>query len=310
MQFYVADYLGDTRHLTTEQHGAYLLLLMAMWRANGVLPNEPAKLARIAGLTASRWAKICDDVMAFFDIYEDGITQGRLAAELAIANEKSEKRSQAGKAGARAKSLKDNKAASANASRLLKHSPEPEPELDIEAYASCPAKPNVVPKDDLFSEAWKAYPAKGRERSKSQAKTRPIWKEAARLAGGEDALLGAVRRYVRDDQTHKGECGPPAFDKWLRDGRWEHWLEMETRRVATWTGPAEIRERVVAEKGDGFAASYLDPAVWTDRGEILAATGYAAEKLRALGYLRLCDFPGQPIQDSVDITVNRGRPTP
>lgn len=140
MQFYVADYLGDTRHLTTEQHGAYLLLLMAMWRADGVLPNEPSKLARIAGLTASRWAKICDDVMAFFDLCEGGITQGRLAAELAIANEKSQKRSQAGKAGARAKSLKDNKAASASASRLLKHSPEPEPELKKEKTTSSPKK--------------------------------------------------------------------------------------------------------------------------------------------------------------------------
>lgn len=89
---------------------------------------------------------------------------------------------------------------------------------------SCPKRSDDVPKEDRFAEAWKAYPAKGRERSKSQAKTRPIWREAAKAAGGEEALLGAVKRYVRDDQTHKGECGPPAFDRWLRDGRWEHWL--------------------------------------------------------------------------------------
>jgi len=74
MQLYVADYLGDTRHLTTEQHGAYLLLLMTMWRADGRLPNDDKKLARIASCTPSRWAKIKDEVMEFFAIEGDEIT--------------------------------------------------------------------------------------------------------------------------------------------------------------------------------------------------------------------------------------------
>ncbi len=100
---------------------------------------------------------------------------------------------------------------------------EADTEQIIEAKASSPAKPKAAP-SEVFDQAWGSYPAKGRERSKSRAKTVPIWKEAARAAGGEDRLLAAVRRYVAEDQTHKGECGPPAFDRWLRDGRWEHWL--------------------------------------------------------------------------------------
>jgi uncharacterized protein YdaU (DUF1376 family) len=159
MQLYVADYLGDTRHLTTEQHGAYLLLLMTMWRSEGVLPDDPIKLARIAGLTVSRWHKISADVLAFFTPCEGGFTQRRLSAELAIAEEKSSKRSQSGKAGARAKALKSNKVASANASRLLKHSPEPEPELKKEKLTASPKKGSRLPLDWKPSDADQTFAA-------------------------------------------------------------------------------------------------------------------------------------------------------
>lgn len=153
MQLYVADYLGDTRHLTTEQHGAYLLLLMTMWRSEGVLSDNPVKLARIAGLTPSRWLKICAEVLEFFTPCDGGFTQKRLSAELSIAEEKSQKRSQSGKAGARAKALKSNKLASANASRSLKHSPEPEPELKKEKLTASPKKGSRLPSDWVPSQA-------------------------------------------------------------------------------------------------------------------------------------------------------------
>lgn len=142
MQLYVADYLGDTRHLTTEQHGAYLLLLMTMWRSDGVLSSDPAKLARIAGLTVARWRKIGDDVLAFFTPCEGGLTQGRLAAELTIADEKSAKNAQAGRLGGRAKALKDKKAQIANASGSP-CPPEPEPDTTVTSVpvVRAPARP-------------------------------------------------------------------------------------------------------------------------------------------------------------------------
>lgn len=124
MQLYVADYLGDTQHLSCEQHGAYLLLLMTMWRADGTLQNDPVKLARIVRMSQAKWTKIADDVLAFFDIDGDQITQKRLAAEIKKSKEKSEVRAAAGASGGKAKSLKNNDQPVAIATVLPKHSSE------------------------------------------------------------------------------------------------------------------------------------------------------------------------------------------
>lgn len=129
MQLYVADYLGDTRHLTTEQHGAYLLLLMTMWRADGELPADDTRLARIAGLSVARWNKIKGDVVALMCIEDGKLTQKRLRAELEKAKEKSHKRADAGRRGGLSKPLKDQEQNEAIASVLLKHSSEPEPDI-------------------------------------------------------------------------------------------------------------------------------------------------------------------------------------
>jgi uncharacterized protein YdaU (DUF1376 family) len=223
MQLYVGDYLRDTRHLSAEQHGAYLLLLMAAWNAGGKLPNDPRKLARLASCTPSRWAKISADVLEFFDVDGNHITNRRLTLELKKASEKAIKRAEAGMRGGYATALKSKGTDAANAIVLPQHSSEPEPEKKLEATPLVRQAPNAA-KDDGFERAWKAFPPLGRQRSKSQAKTLPIWREAAKAAGGAERLANAVARYVREDATHKGECGPPAFDRWLRDGRWEHWL--------------------------------------------------------------------------------------
>ncbi len=61
-------YLADTRHLTTEEHGAYLLLLMCAWRSTGCeLIGDDKTLARIAGLSPTRWRRLKPALEQFFD---------------------------------------------------------------------------------------------------------------------------------------------------------------------------------------------------------------------------------------------------
>lgn len=105
-------YLADTGHLTTIEHGAYLLLLMTMWRAGGKLPNDDKLLARYTRLTPAQWQRIKPSLMPFFRISSDSITQGRLTDELNVVRQKSVKASDS----ARARWLKTNETDDANAS--------------------------------------------------------------------------------------------------------------------------------------------------------------------------------------------------
>jgi uncharacterized protein YdaU (DUF1376 family) len=85
MPLYIADYLADTRRLSTLEHGAYMLLIMDYWR-NGSLPNDDAKLARIAGLSGREWKVVRESIAPLF---HDGWKHKRIDAELIRSAEKS-----------------------------------------------------------------------------------------------------------------------------------------------------------------------------------------------------------------------------
>lgn len=82
-------YMADTRHLSLEEHGAYLQLLMIAWRTeNCCLPDDDARLARMIGVTAPKWKKLKPVVMAFWTLEAGAWTQRRLSKERAFVEEK------------------------------------------------------------------------------------------------------------------------------------------------------------------------------------------------------------------------------
>ena len=81
MKFFPGDYLGDTMHLTTAQHGAYFLLLLAAWQAPGPLSDDDRLLARMTRLPLNQWRRMRPTILAFFECGEDGITHARVAKD-------------------------------------------------------------------------------------------------------------------------------------------------------------------------------------------------------------------------------------
>ena len=106
MQLYVADYLADTAHLTTEEHGAYLLLIFNYWQRGKPLPNNDKRLAMIARLSNERWTDVKETLNEFFNVTPTCWQHHRIDKDLAEVSFKSNSASLAGKASAEAKRLK------------------------------------------------------------------------------------------------------------------------------------------------------------------------------------------------------------
>jgi uncharacterized protein YdaU (DUF1376 family) len=113
MPLYVGDYLGDTGHLTTVQHGAYLLLMMHYWR-KGELPDDDRQLCKIAKLPLKTW---CEYRPTLQDFFHDGWKHKRIDAELERMMRVSAKRAIAGHKGGIGSALARMKLENASRSR-------------------------------------------------------------------------------------------------------------------------------------------------------------------------------------------------
>jgi uncharacterized protein YdaU (DUF1376 family) len=114
--FYMDAYLADTTHLTTEEHGAYLLLLFATWRSPDCsLKDDDTFLAQVAKVSLDRWNKRLKPVMLPFWQVKDGRwTQKKQQSVREKLGVIAEKRAKAARQGREAKPVPDQEIAPAN----------------------------------------------------------------------------------------------------------------------------------------------------------------------------------------------------
>lgn len=101
MPLYIADYLSDAAHLSTLEHGAYLLLLMTYWQRGEALPADDKKLARICRLGPREWAKVKPSISEFFEVTCNTWLHKRVERELQAVRDKSLKKRNGGLARAK-----------------------------------------------------------------------------------------------------------------------------------------------------------------------------------------------------------------
>lgn len=235
MRFYVADYLADTTDLTTEEHGAYLLLLLNLWKRDGRLPCQPERLARMVGMTLDRWESVWMVIGRFFALDDGHITQARLRRELDAAKERSDDAKRAATKRWHGQGISGGNA-EGHAEGMPSHMPSQcEPLCGNDASHKSVVRrsdpdPPIVPKGDgpsvstgeptypaEFEAAWCAFPK--RRGTKHDAYDR--WRRL-KPRPALDAVLTGIEAWKRSQDWRK-DAGEfiPAMSVWLRKRAWE-----------------------------------------------------------------------------------------
>jgi len=97
---YIGDYQKKTQMLSCEEHGAYLLLIMALYQSSGSIPFSLKKMSRICRLSQSEFEEVWSEVECYFDV-SDVVTNRRVTEEIGKAKDRKEIARLNGKKGGR-----------------------------------------------------------------------------------------------------------------------------------------------------------------------------------------------------------------
>lgn len=276
-------YLADTTHLSTLEHGAYLLLLMSMWRAGGRLPNDPVRLARFCRLSPGQFRRIWPALEGFFYVDGDQLGQGKCDDFLEAVRRKSKSASDS----ARAKWRKNKKQAHADASSPQCGNDAIQDPANQEPKKNPPKPPKGGGIDDAeFEEWWALYPRKIAKGTARRAYVK------ARKKTDADTLKSAIRRFAAKVVGKEAEFIPYAAS-WLNGERWGDEDRVNVEPAQESQNQAEAR---IATARDWLSRHNTIPD-WMDNAdtaERLLAEGYDYEQLRRAGF-------GLPPRNVIDI---------
>ena len=147
MPLWIGAYLADTQHLVRDEHGGYLLLIMAYWRTASPLPDDDKRLAAITKATPKEWKALRITLSEFFQVADGVWRHKRIDQELADALDKKTKSGSKAQAAALAR-WKDHKRDNSS------NAPSNAPSIPQAKHDECPTPsptPSIKPSDTNVS---------------------------------------------------------------------------------------------------------------------------------------------------------------
>ncbi len=218
MPLYIADYLADTTRLTTEQHGADLLLIMDYWR-NGAPPDDDHVLANITGLQVAAWKKHRAAMARMFQIEGGEWRHKRIDLELAAAESNAAKYAERAKKAAAKRWGKDETSNALGNASSMPQAIFDECTTPSSSSLSIPdgIDKNTVAISDSFAKFWDAYPKKVGKQAAEKA-----FAKVKRPAETLTLILKALAWQCASEQWQRdGGQYIPNPATYINQGRWD-----------------------------------------------------------------------------------------
>lgn len=260
MPLYIGDYLADTTRLTTEQHGAYLLLIMDYWKS-GRLPDNDQVLCQITRMKPDAWSNARAMLEKFFSI-ENGLwIHYRIEREMESAIENKQKKVEKAQKAAQARWSKEPENApsitTSNAHAMPENmlvqcpSPSPSPSPLSSSAPSPSSSKNLIrkksPTKDLpdgFDEFYETFDKKVQRLDAEKS-----WRRINPNADLVHTIIESARDYVRATPDKKYRKNPAT---WLNGQCWNDEV-IETRQKTF----HERREEEAQREIDAFVNGTL-----------------------------------------------------
>lgn len=272
------DFLDGTIGLSLEVKGAYGIVLDLIFMRDGHLEDNAQYIAGQLGCSVRKWLSIKEELFSRGKIECNlgFISNSRADKLLVEAGIYQAKQSENGK-----KPKKDNGIEKPRLQPETSQTPS-HSDTDTEESSLDEVSKHTLSQERAksFSDFKSVYPQKD---GLNAPEVEAAWNAAVDAGSTPQSILAGLtasqKAWAKDNRSYL-----PKAVKWLSDKGWlDHAPKVENKSL--WPGDEKLRNAVKAEKGEGFAASYIDPSGW-DGEAILARNDIAMAKLKTVICLR------------------------